>query len=70
MKANHGKCHLKPISVKLEDYIMKNSDNEKLLVVPVNVNPNFNSHLKSILKKASKKVYVLARITPYMSIPK
>ena len=31
---------------------------------------NFNNHLQKILKKANQKVHVLARITPYMSIPK
>ena len=31
---------------------------------------NFNSHLGIILKKASQKVHVLARITPYMNIKK
>ena len=75
MKANHDKCHplistLKPISIKVEDYIIKNSDNEKLLGVPVDANLNFNFHLENILKKPSKKVHVLARITPSMSIPK
>ena len=75
MKANHGKCHLLmstliPISITVKDYIIKNSDNEKLLGVTVDANLNFNCHLENILKKASKKVHVLARITPYMSIPK
>ena len=75
MKANHNKCHLlmstlTPISIKVKDYIIKNSDNEKLLGVTVDANLNFNCHLENILKKASKKVYVLARITPYMGIPK
>ena len=40
MKANHDKCHLlistlTPISIKVKDYIIKNSDNEKLLGVTV-----------------------------------
>ena len=75
MKANHGKCHplistLTSVSLKVKDYIIKNSDNEKLLGVTVDGNLNFNCHLENILKKASKKVHVLARITPYMSIPK
>ena len=30
----------------------------------------FNNHLQKILKKATQKVHVLARITPFMSIPK
>ena len=75
MKANHEKCHLlmstfTPISIKVKDYIIKNSDYEKLLGVTVNANLTFNCHLENILKKASNKVHVLARITPYTSIPK
>ena len=73
MKANHDKCHLLmsiPISIKVKNYIIKNSDNEKLLGVTVDANLNFNCHLENILKKASKKSHVLARITPYTSIPK
>ena len=75
MKANHDKYHLlmstlTSISIKVKDYMIKNSDNEKLLGVTDDANLNFNCHLENILKKASKKVHVLARITPYMSIPK
>ena len=75
IKANHDKCHLlmrtlTPISIKVKDYIIKNSDNEKVLRVTVAANLNFNCYLENILKKAVKKVHVLARITPYMSIPK
>ena len=40
MKANHDECHLlmgtlTPISIKIKDYIIRNSDNEKLLGVTV-----------------------------------
>ena len=75
MKANHDKCHLlmitlTPISIKVKDYIIKNSDNGKLIGATVDTNLNFNCRLENILKKASKKVHVLARITAYMSIPK
>ena len=59
-----------PISIKVKDYIIKNSDYEKLLGVTVDANLNFNCDLENILKKASKKVHVLARITTFMSIPK
>ena len=53
MKANHDKCHLfmstlTPISIKVKDYIMKNSDNEKLLGVPVDANVNFNCHFSIV----------------------
>ena len=55
---------LTPIFIKKKDYIIKNCDNEKLLAVTVDANLNSNCHLESILKKACKKVHVLARITP------
>ena len=47
MKANHGKCHLLMstltlISINIKDYIIKNSDNEKLLGVTVDTNLSFN----------------------------
>ena len=61
---------LTSISIKVKDYIIKNSDNEKLLGVTVDTNLNFNCHLENILKKAGKKVHAIARITPYMGIPK
>ena len=46
---------LTPIPIKVKDYIIKNSDNEKLLGVTVDTNLNFNCHLKNILKKIVKK---------------
>ena len=59
MKAKQDKCHplmstLTPISIKVKDYIIKNSDNEKLLGVTDDANRNFNCHLENILKKPSK----------------
>ena len=55
MKANRDKCHLlmstlTPISIKIKYYIIKNSDNKKLLDVTADANLNFNCHLKIILK--------------------
>ena len=75
MKANHDKCHLlmsafTTISMKVKDFVIKNSDNEKLLGVAIHANLNCNCHLGNMLKKASNKVHVLATITPYMSILK
>ena len=47
MKANDDKCHLlmstlTSISIKIKDYIIRNSDNEKLLGVKFDANINFN----------------------------
>ena len=55
---------LTPISINVKYYIIKHMDNEKLLGVTVDANFNFNCDLENILKKASKIVHVLARITP------
>ena len=41
---------LTPISIKVKDYIIKNSNNKKLLDATADVNLNFNCHLKIILK--------------------
>ena len=75
MKANPDKCHLltsatASIAIKIKDNEILNSESEKLLGVTIDNKLNFNNHLQKILKKANQKVHVLARITPYMSIPK
>ena len=59
MKANHDKCHLlmstlTPISIKVKDYMIKNSGNEKLGLT-IDANLNFNCDLENILKNARKK---------------
>ena len=75
MKANRDKCHLltsstDSIAIKIKDNEILNSESEKLLGVTIDNKLNFNNHLQKILKKTNQKVHVLARITPYMSIPK
>ena len=59
MEANHDKCRLlmsslTPISIKVKYCIIKNSDNEKLLGVIVEVNLNIICHLENILKNLVK----------------
>ena len=53
MKANYDKYHLlmstlTPISIMVKDYMIKNSDNKKLLGVTVDANLNLNWHLENI----------------------
>ena len=61
MKANHDKCHLlmstiTSISIMVKDYIIKNSDCEKLLGVTVDANLKFQlSRRKYTKKKLAKK---------------
>ena len=75
MKVNPVKCHLltsatASIAIEIKDNEILNSESEKLRGVKIDNILNFNNHLQKILKKASQKIHVLARITPYMSIPK
>ena len=70
MKANYDKCHLlmsmiTPICIKAKNSAIRESDNGKLLGVAMDANLSFDLHLKIYLQ-----VLTLARITPYMSIPK
>ena len=43
---------------------------EKTLGVKFDYNLKFTNHIDKTCKKASKKLAALARIAPYMSIPK
>ena len=75
MKANPDKCHLltssiTPTSINIKGYVINNSLCEKLLGVTIDSKLSLNAHLDKILTKARQKVHVLARIAPYMSIPK
>ena len=68
-ESDTDKCHLlmstiAPISNKVKDYIMKNSNNEKVL--GVTVDPNLNWHLENIQKMSRRKVHVLARIRHHL----
>ena len=49
---------------------IKNNNCEKLLVIKLDSRLNFNEHLDGIIKKASRKVNELSRITPFMDISK
>ena len=75
MKANKDKCHLivssnVKVSMKIDSKEVENSHCEKLLGVKVDRKLKSKEHLERIIKKASKKVNVLSRITPYMNIAK
>ena len=70
MKANADKCHLlvssdESCTTKIESFRTKNSTEDKLLGVKFDSN-----HFTSICKKASQKLYALARISHYMELNK
>ena len=56
----------KPVCIKNEDCTIDNSDCERLLVVKVDVNLNFNNHIS----EASRKISALARVTLFMRLSK
>ena len=73
MKANKDKCHLivrsnEHVSMKLDNIEIENSNCERLLRAKVDSKLNFKEHLDGIIKKASRKINALSRITPYMNI--
>ena len=75
MVANAEKCHLltstsEEVSVKIENEIIKNSLQEKLLGIVVDNRLTFEPHVKNLCKKAGQKLHALARIANYMDISK
>ena len=75
MKANKDKCHLvisnnEKVPMKIDNIELENTSSEKLLGIIIDSKLNFKEHLERIMKKASWKVNVLSRITPYMNLTK
>ena len=75
MKANKDKCHLlisnnKKVSMKIDNIELENTSSKKLLGIIIDSKLNFKEHLEGITKKASRKVNVLSRITPFMNLTK
>ena len=75
MKANRDKCYLivsknENISMHIGPFEVKNTNCEKLLGIKAESRLNFNEHLDGIIKKASRKINALSRITPFMNISK
>ena len=69
------KCHLvisnnEKVSMKTDNIELENTSSEKLLGIIIDSKLNFKEHLEGIIKKASRKVKVLSRITPYMNLTK
>ena len=75
MKASKDKCHPvisnnEKVSMKIDNIELENTSSEKFLGIIIDSKLDFNKHLEEIIKKASRKVYVLSRITPYMKLTK
>ena len=75
MTANTDKCHLvisnnEKVSMKIDNIELENTSSEKLLGIIIDGKLNFKEHLEGIIKKASQKVNVSSRITPFMNLTK
>ena len=57
-------------TTKLLKWFSDNLMKSKLLGVKFDHKLTFNSHISDLCKKASKKVYALARVRPYINISK
>ena len=58
MKGNADKCHFlvtskSPVSANIEEFIVKNSNEEKLLGVKIDTKLSFKHHVSSLCKEAS-----------------
>ena len=70
MKSNHEKCHL-IVSTNyngIGNFQIENTKREKLLSIPFDNKLSFDYYLSNICKKASRKLYALGRVTPYMNL--
>ena len=75
MKAIKDKCNLiisnnEKVSMKIDNIELENTSSEKLLGITIDSKLNFKEHLEEIIKKASRKVNVFSRITPYINLTK
>ena len=75
LKASADKCHLilstdEPFLINIDNEVIKNSNNKKLLGINLNNRLGFDTHVANICNRVSKKFYALARISQYMNIHK
>ena len=75
MKSNPDKCHLlvstnDNVKIRIGNFQVENTKREKLLGIQFDNKPSFDYHLSEICKKASRKIYALGRVTPYMNLSK
>ena len=75
MVENADKCHLltstsEEVSVKIDNEIIKNSLQEKLLGIVMDNRLTFEPYVKNLCKKVRQKLHALARIENYMDISK
>ena len=75
LNANADKCHLilstdEPLPINIDNEVIKNNNNKKLLGINFNNRLDFNSHAANICNRVSNKLHALARISQYLNIHK
>ena len=75
MKSNPDTCHLllstnDNVAIRIGDFQIENTKRKKLLGIQFDNKLSFDYHLLEICKKASRKLYALGRVTPYMNLSK
>ena len=75
MKTNEDKCHLivstnELTEIQIGDLSIKNIDSEKFFGVNIGRKLNFDCHVNHLRSKANKKVKILARVKPYITLEK
>ena len=75
IKANADKCYVllnksNELTVKINEFQIKNSQSEKLQGITIDNDFKFEDHINNICRKASAKISALSRIAPYMDLRK
>ena len=58
------------VSANIEEFVINNSNEEKLLGIKIDTKLSFENHVSSLCKTASQKLHALARIVNYMDLSK
>ena len=71
MTTNPDKCHLllstkEKVAGNINDLRIENSNHEKLLAVHFDNKITIDHHKSEMCKKASRKIYAIARVTKHM----
>ena len=72
MRVNPDKFHLlvddsdTNLSIKVDNYEIKNSNEEKLLGITFDNKLAFETHVSNLSKKANQKLHALSRVSHYM----
>ena len=75
MKTNTDNCHLlvtrdTDVTVKIGEFDVHNSREEKLLGVKTDAKLSFENHVSFLCKKASQKLHALARVVNFLDLAK